>query len=129
MRHVKSAEELIPTFAVPPAGKSMGKCFFARHATLRSGPTPIVRVLRHVLQEKQLEIQERKLLLLIATDGVPTNDQGQQDIKSLEQTLRHERKPISRIPVTIIACTDDTASIGYVAGMTQGLTVSVCVIA
>ena len=86
---------------------------FARHAALLRGPTPIVRVLRHVLQEKQLEIQERKLLLLIATDGVPTNDQGQQDIKSLEHTLRHERKPVSRIPVTIIACTDDTASIGY----------------
>jgi len=95
-RHVKSAEELIPVFAVPPAG-----------------PTPIVRVLRHVLQEKQLEIQERKLLLLIATDGVPTDDRGQQDIKSLEHVLRHERNPISRILVTIIACTDDRDCIGY----------------
>lgn len=92
---MKSAEELIPVFAVPPAG-----------------PTPIVRVLRYVLQEKQLEIQERKLLLLIATDGVPTDDRGQQDIKSLEHVLRHERNPINRILVTIIACTDDRDCIG-----------------
>jgi hypothetical protein len=45
------------------------------------------------------------LLILIATDGVPTNENGQQDKKSLEYVLRHERKPISHIPVTIIACT------------------------
>lgn len=76
------------------------------------GPTPIVRVLRQVLREKQLEIQERKLLVLIATDGVPTDDNGQHDIKSLEHALRHERQPISRIPVTIIACTDDHECIG-----------------
>jgi hypothetical protein len=76
------------------------------------GPTPIVRILRQVLQEKQLEIQERKLLVLIATDGVPTNDNGQQDIKPLEHALRHERHPINRIPVTIIACTDDHECVG-----------------
>jgi hypothetical protein len=96
MHNVKNAEELIPVFAVPPAG-----------------PTPIVRVLRQVLQAKQLEIQERKLLVLIATDGVPTNDNGQQDTKTLEHALRHERNPINRIPVTIIACTDDHDCIGY----------------
>ncbi|CAF0876442.1 unnamed protein product [Adineta steineri] len=96
MRHVKHSDELIPIFAVPPAG-----------------PTPIVRVLRYVLREKQLEIQERKLLLLIATDGVPTNEQGQQDIKSLEYALRYDRKPTNRVPVTIIACTDDGDCIGY----------------
>ncbi|CAF0877971.1 unnamed protein product [Adineta steineri] len=86
MRNVKNAEELKPVFAMPP-----------------SGPTPIARVLRHVLQAKQLEVQERKLLILIATDGIPTNDSGQQDTKTLENVLRHERKPINRIPVTIIA--------------------------
>ncbi|CAF1135548.1 unnamed protein product, partial [Didymodactylos carnosus] len=38
------------TFVVPPAG-----------------PTPIVPILRQVLRDKQAEIQERKLLILIAT--------------------------------------------------------------
>ncbi len=86
--------------------------FFLINDNIVLGPTPIVRILRQVLQEKQLEIQERKLLVLIATDGVPTNDNGQQDIKPLEHALRHERNPINRIPVTIIACTDDHECIG-----------------
>ena len=77
------------------------------------GPTPIVRILRYVLQEKQSEIQERKLLILIATDGVPTNEHGKQDTKSLEYVLRNERRPIDRVPVTIVACTDDNQCIGY----------------
>ncbi|CAF4329063.1 unnamed protein product [Rotaria sp. Silwood2] len=96
LRNITSSEQLTPAFVLPPAG-----------------PTPIARILRHVLQEKRLEIQERKLLILIATDGVPTNDSGHHDIKTLEHILRNERNPINRIPVTFIACTDDEESIGY----------------
>ena len=59
-------------------------------------------------------MQERKLLVLIATDGIPTNDNGQQDVKTLEHVLRRERNPINRIPVTIIACTDDDECVGSV---------------
>jgi hypothetical protein len=87
---------------------------FKYNLQYKIGPTPISRILRYVLREKQLEIQERKLLILIATDGVPTNDHGQQDTKSFEYALRHDRKPIDRVPVTIIACTDDNDCIGYV---------------
>ncbi len=71
------------------------------------GPTPIVPVLRRVLHDKQYEIEERKLLILIATDGVPTDNQGHRDIRSFEYVLKCERKPINRIPVTIIACTGE----------------------
>lgn len=59
-----------------------------------------------------MEIQERKLLILIATDGVPTNESGKQDTKSLEYVLRNERTPVNHVPVTIIACTDDNECIG-----------------
>ncbi|CAF1383256.1 unnamed protein product [Rotaria sp. Silwood1] len=96
MFHVRNSSELIPVFALPPAG-----------------PTPIVPVLRRVLHDKQNEIEERKLLILLATDGVPTDNQGHRDIRSFEYVLKHERKPINRIPVTIIACTDDDDCIGY----------------
>jgi hypothetical protein len=94
--HVQSSEQLVPVFAVPP-----------------SGPTPIVPVLRRVLHDKQQEIEERKLLILLATDGVPTDNQGHRDIRSFEYVLKQERKPANRIPVTIIACTDDDDCIGY----------------
>lgn len=70
-----------------------------------TGPTPIVPVLRRVLHDKQHEIEERKLLILLATDGVPTDNQGHRDIRSFEYVLKHERRPANRIPVTIIACT------------------------
>lgn len=65
----------------------------------------MVPVLRKILQEKRQQINERKLLLIIATDGVPTNENGTPDAKSLENLLRDERIPIDRIPVTILACT------------------------
>ncbi|CAF1574525.1 unnamed protein product, partial [Didymodactylos carnosus] len=94
--HVKNSSELIPAFSIPP-----------------TGATPLARCLRQVLRDKQAEIQERKLLVLIATDGVPTDDAGRNDIRSLEQVLKHERDPVERVLVTFIACTDDDESIGY----------------
>ncbi|CAF3845419.1 unnamed protein product [Rotaria sp. Silwood1] len=94
--HVRNSEQLIPVFAVPP-----------------SGPTPIVPIFRRVLRDKQHEIEERKLLILLATDGVPTDDQGNRDIRSFKHVLKHERKPTNHIPVTIIACTDEDDCIEY----------------
>jgi hypothetical protein len=76
--------------------------------SIESGPTPIVPVLRRVLRDKQHEIQERKLLILLATDGVPTDNQGHRDIRSFEYVLKQERKPFERVPVTIIACTGNS---------------------
>ena len=64
-----------------------------------------------MLRDKQHEIEERKLLILIATDGVPTDNQGHRDIRSFEYVLRNERKPANRIPVTIIACTGRASTV------------------
>jgi len=72
---------------------------------ITSGPTPIVPVLRQVLQDKKKEIEERKLLILLATDGAPTDDQGHVKVDELRRVLKYERIPTNRIPVTIIACT------------------------
>jgi hypothetical protein len=66
--------------------------------------------MREVLENKKKEIQERKLLILLATDGAPTDDQGYQNINELKHVLQHERKPIDRVPVTIIACTGEYQS-------------------
>ncbi len=70
-----------------------------------SGPTPIVPVLRQILQDKKKEIEERKLLILLATDGAPTDYQGHVKVDELRRVLKYERIPTDRIPVTIIACT------------------------
>ncbi|CAF3787407.1 unnamed protein product [Adineta steineri] len=86
--NVRSSVELVNIFKVPPRGS-----------------TPIVPVLRRVLQDKHQQIYERKLLILLATDGVPTDNHERPDINTLKQVLRRERFPTDRVPVTIIACT------------------------
>jgi len=63
--------------------------------------------MRQILQEKKQQIQERKLILLIATDGVPTDDDGYQNVEEFRRVLKHERNPTNHIPVTIIACTGE----------------------
>jgi hypothetical protein len=94
--HVKDASQLLPAFAQPP-----------------NGLTPITRVLRQILHAKKVEIQERKLLVIIATDGQPTDEFGTTDIDTLERVLRHERKTPERILITFCACTDDDQAVGY----------------
>ncbi|CAF1467564.1 unnamed protein product [Adineta steineri] len=94
--NVRSSVELVNIFKVPPRGS-----------------TPIVPVLRRVLQDKHQQIYERKLLILLATDGVPTDNHERPDINTLKQVLRRERFPTDRVPVTIIACTDDEYSMEY----------------
>jgi hypothetical protein len=69
------------------------------------GSTPIVPVLRQVLRDKHQQIYERKLLILLATDGVPTDKYERPDVRTLRQVLTNERTPTDRVPVTIIACT------------------------
>jgi len=63
--------------------------------------------MRQILQDKKNEIKERKLLILLATDGEPTDDEGHLKIDELRYVLEYERKPKDRIPVTIIACTGE----------------------
>jgi hypothetical protein len=81
---------------------------------LPNGPSPITRVLSEVLNIKRSHIHDRKLLILIATDGLPTDDHGQNDLRRLEKVLRDERYPsVDRIYITFIACTNDLQSVSY----------------
>ncbi len=62
-------------------------------------------VLRQVLKDKRNHIYERNLLILLATDGVPTDEKERSDTLTLENVLKNERTPTNKIPVTIIVCT------------------------
>lgn len=93
---VRDSSQLLPAFAQPP-----------------NGLTPITRTLRQILQAKQNEIKERKLLIIIATDGQPTDDHGTTDVDTLERVLKYERKMPERTLVTFCACTDDEQAVGY----------------
>lgn len=81
---------------------------------LPHGPTPLVRVLNEVLRRKRLQNHDRKVLILIATDGLPTNDRGESDLKTLERLLRNCRQSTTdNIYITFIACTNDLECVGY----------------
>ena len=74
------------------------------------GFTPLTRSLRAVLSEKRQAISERKLLLVIATDGEPTNESGVVDIRSFLDLLRSLP---ATVHTSILACTDDDESVAY----------------
>jgi hypothetical protein len=74
------------------------------------GFTPLTRALQYVLAANREALRERKLLLLIATDGQPTDDNGNVNIEGFLQALR--LKPAACF-VQIMACTDDEASVAY----------------
>lgn len=94
---VTDASQLSETFGRPP-----------------HGPSPLTRVLQYVLDLKRNAIHDRKLLILIATDGIPTDDLGQNDLDGLERVLRYQRFPsIDRMFVTFLACTNDLKAVAY----------------
>ncbi len=68
------------------------------------GFTPLGERIRDILMEKKS--CERNLLLIIFTDGQPNN------MKLFMDELKN-RKPIDKTFISIVACTDDNASIGY----------------
>ncbi|KAJ3249058.1 hypothetical protein HDU77_007895 [Chytriomyces hyalinus] len=98
LRNVIGSLQLERVFADPPRGY-----------------TPTARVLRQVLNEKRPTISEgaKKLLVLIATDGVPTTDTGADDRYGLRQVLTVDRSRPNEVPVVFLACTDDESEIGY----------------
>jgi len=80
-----------------------------------SGPggyTPLTNTFNSVLSNNIEAIKEKKLLVLIVTDGEPTNTSGDVDVKAFKKCLLN-RNPIEKIFVTIVACTDDDTSIDY----------------
>ena len=75
-----------------------------------NGYTPLVFALDRIFKEKEMQIKEKKLLLIIATDGQPTDNQGNINIIDFLNKLKNRPKNIF---VSIMACTDDEKSIGY----------------
>lgn len=95
MHHVTSSQQLNEVFS---------------HSA--TGLTPITPVLKHVLQEKKAVALEKNMLVIIATDGAPTNPAGEIDTAALKHVLVSERN-IEKVFVTFLACTDDDSTIGY----------------
>ncbi len=68
------------------------------------GSTPLGETIGRVLSAKSK--CERKLLLVVFTDGQPDN-------MKLFKSILANRKPIDKIFVSLVACTDDSNAVGY----------------
>jgi len=100
---VTSQEQLDIIFAVPP-----------------SGYTPILKTLKQVIKDKSRALAEKKLLIILATDGQPTSENGSNadsngitETQKLYDFLATGRNPQNKIHTTILACTDDDDVMEY----------------
>ena len=79
------------------------------------GYTPLTPALRRVFQSAASRPNsDKRLLVFVATDGAPTDNNGNVDIRGLENLMRNERQSNTTY-VTFLACTDDDESIGYLS--------------
>ncbi len=77
----------------------------------KKGYTPLTRVLENVLKDNtHMNLGERKLLIIILTDGEPTDQFGRSDVRGFKQCLKS--RP-NNVYTNIIACTDDNESVEY----------------
>jgi hypothetical protein len=54
----------------------------------------------------------KKLLVFVATDGVPTDEDGNENVQELERTMREKRR-IETTYVSFLLCTDDPTCDDY----------------
>jgi hypothetical protein len=81
-----------------------------------NGYTPLTNALLRIFNDNAQLLNERPLLVIVLTDGEPTDERGHSDIWNFKQCLK-KRKPIDRIFISIIACTDQDESIEYLNGL------------
>lgn len=98
MRNVTDTRQVVESFTQRPAGL-----------------TPLTAALRQIFQSNASRPNgDKQLLVFVATDGAPTDPNGNADIRSLENLMRNERRAQTTY-VTFLACTDDEESVSYLS--------------
>ena len=86
------------------------------------GYTPLVPVLRKIFQHPKAQPgREKKLLVIVATDGKPTNDDGDEIVDELEDLMRHTRIA-ETTHVSFLLCTDEPKCVDYLRRWDQTMT-------
>lgn len=91
---------------------------------LPNGYTPLTQAIDRIFKEKESVIKEGKLLLIIATDGEPTDHMGNSTIEQFIKRLTNRPKNVF---VSIMACTDNDESMKYLNNLdkiTDGIDVN-----
>lgn len=77
------------------------------------GHTPLVPVLKEIFESPMARPgREKKLLVLVATDGKPTNGEGEDDVEKFEEIMNVVRNAETTY-VSFLLCTDDENSMKY----------------
>ena len=85
------------------------------------GYTPLVPILRHIFQLPPSRCgHDKQLLVLVATDGAPTDANDMENISELESVLRNDRK-IETTFVNFLICTDDPECIRHLRRWDQSM--------
>lgn len=84
-----------------------------------SGYTPLASTLAKIFRlPPSSRGHEKKLLVFVATDGAPTDEYGNEDIASVEHTMRRERRQETTF-VSFLICTDDRENVAYLSEWDQ----------
>ena len=79
------------------------------------GNTPLASVLKKIFQSKLARPgQAKKLLVFIATDGEPTDENGNPDLPELKRVMTEVRQ-IETTYVSFLICTEDTDGVAYLS--------------
>jgi hypothetical protein len=79
------------------------------------GYTPLTAALRRIFQSAASKPNsDKRLLVFVATDGAPTDNNGNVDVRGLENLMRNERQANTTY-VTFLACTDEDESVAYLS--------------
>jgi hypothetical protein len=93
-RNITHVDQLSGVFNIKPAGY-----------------TPLGRVLQLALNENSnVFLGENKLLVIIVTDGEPTDEHGRNAVYEFQRILQSRHK---NVYTTIVSCTDDDESMSY----------------
>ena len=73
------------------------------------GLTPLNNSVNQILNKYQNST--KPVLIIIATDGIPTNNYGNRDVNTFKNTLKN--KDHSRYFISFLACSDQEDDVGY----------------
>ncbi|CAF4881146.1 unnamed protein product [Rotaria sp. Silwood1] len=105
MPNVTNIQQVVESFSLCPAGL-----------------TPLTLALRRIFQlAANQSCSDKRLLVLVPTDGTSTNRNENVDIQSLENLMRNERQA-STTYVTFLACTDNESNVSYLSKWNRTMT-------
>ena len=71
--------------------------------------TPTVGMLEKIIAVNQRVMVEKNVIIFLATDGSPTNIEGQEDIENLNKYVDYVMRQYPRLYITFMACVSDEA--------------------